>query len=236
MLAFRAEVLRDPSVLAVSFSAQVPARAGTARAPRSSSSTTASGRSTSTSAPAYFDLFEIDFLAGRRFSDDPADIGTAAERPESFGNSAFDGRALVVNASFVEAQGWTPEEALGRELRMYYYENGQTFMDHRGTVVGVVRDFHAAPFQYAIEPAIFSPARFPGDLGTTAQYAFVKVQPGDAAETMAALGAAYADVHPERAFEAAFLDDDLDARYRSERRTGRRGEGGRSRRSPSSAS
>ena len=164
--------------------------------------------------PGYFDLFEIDLLAGRPFSDDPADIGTAAERPESFGNSAFDGRALVVNASFVEAQGWTPEEALGRELRMYYYENGQTFMDHRGTVVGVVRDFHAAPFQYAIEPAIFSPARFPGDLGTTAQYAFVKVQPGDAAETMAALGAAYADVHPERAFEAAFLDDDLDARYR----------------------
>ncbi|MEP0547451.1 MAG: ABC transporter permease [Rhodothermales bacterium] len=170
--------------------------------------------------PGYFDLFEIDLLAGRAFSDDAADLGTATERPENFGNSAFDGRALVVNASFAAAQGWTPEEALGRELRMYYYENEKTYMDHRGTVVGVARDFHAAPFQYEIEPAIFSSTRMPGEIGSLAQYAFVKVRPGDAAQTMAALGAAYAEVHPERTFEAAFLDDDLDARYRAERRTG----------------
>ena len=168
----------------------------------------------------YFDLFEIDLVAGRAFTEDAADIGTAAERPENFGNSAFDDRALVVNASFVEAQGWTPEEALGREMRMYYYEGGRTYMDHRGTIVGVVRDYHATPFQYEIEPAVFSSAKFPGGLGTLSNYAFVKVQPGDAAETMAALETAYAEINPERTFEAAFLDTDLDARYRAERQVG----------------
>jgi putative ABC transport system permease protein len=171
----------------------------------------------------YFDLFSVDLIAGRMFTESPADIGVAAEREENFGDSAFDDRALVVNEAFVEAQGWTPEEALGQDLRMFYYENGNTYMDHRGRVVGVVEDFHAAPFQYEIAPAVFSPDRFPAADGpgpSAAQYAFARVRPGDAAATMRALGAAFAEVQPERAFEAAFLDDDLDARYRSEQQTG----------------
>ncbi len=172
----------------------------------------------------YFDLFGVDLVAGRIFTDAPADIGVAVDREENFGNSAFDGRALVVNESFVEAQGWTPEEALGQEMRMFYYENGNTYMDHRGRIVGVVQDFHAASFQYEIAPALFSPDVFPDADGnpsiSAARYAFAKVRPGNAAETMTALGEAYAEVQPERAFEAAFLNDDLDARYRSEQRTG----------------
>ncbi|MEM1041801.1 MAG: ABC transporter permease [Bacteroidota bacterium] len=172
----------------------------------------------------YFELFGVDLVAGRMLTDAPADIGTAVEREENFGNSAFDGRAFVVNEAFAEAQGWRPEEALGQELRMFYYENGNTYMDHRGRVVGVVEDFHAASFQYEITPSIFSPDRFPDAEGgsglSAARYAFAKVRPGDAAATMAALGEAFAAVQPERAFEAAFLDDNLDARYRSEQRTG----------------
>ena len=174
--------------------------------------------------PDYFNLFGVDLVAGRMFTDGPADIGVAVEREENFGDSAFDDRALVVNEAFVEAQGWTPEEALGQELRMFYYENGRTYMDHRGRVIGVVEDFHALPFQYEITPAVYSPDLFPtSDGGATlsaAQYAFAKVSPGDAASAMSTLGAAYAEVNPDRTFEAAFLDDDLDARYRSEQQTG----------------
>ncbi len=167
----------------------------------------------------YFDLFGIDLVAGRTFdADHPADLGVAVEREENFGNTALDGRAFVVNEAFVRAEGWTPEEALGRELRLFYYENGTTYMDHRGAIVGVVRDFHAASFRYEIDPLIFTPTASPA--GTMARTTFAKVQPGDAAATMAALEAAYAEVNPERAFEAAFLDADLDARYRSERRVG----------------
>lgn len=70
----------------------------------------------------FFDLFEMEIIAGRAFSQDhPTD---------SIG-------AYVLNEAAVKALGW--DSPIGKQFR-------------DGQVIGVVKDFHFQPFNLAIEP------------------------------------------------------------------------------------
>ena len=65
----------------------------------------------------------------------------------------------MLNESAARAQGWSPEEAIGKKYRLYAYENEVYFSDIRGSVVGVVEDFHVAPLGQPIEPLMLMPAQ-----------------------------------------------------------------------------
>ncbi|NBB85931.1 MAG: FtsX-like permease family protein [Bacteroidetes bacterium] len=173
----------------------------------------------------YFEMLGIETLAGRTFSEDrPADLGQAIDTPNEFGDTSYDGRAFVINRSMAEAQGWTPDEALGKALRVFTYENGNTYTDHRGTVIGVVENYHARPLYEEIEPMVFEVSLFPSDDGSTtyvnASRYLVKLAPGSAAAAMDRLEAAWNEVRPNAPFEASFVDAALDAQYRAEQRLG----------------
>jgi len=173
----------------------------------------------------YFETLGIEVLAGRIFSRErPADLGTALDTPGESGETSFSGRAFVVNRAMADARGWTPEEALGKELRMFMYERGATYMDFRGEVVGVVENFHAQPLYEEIEPMIFGPSYLPREGGVAmsvvdAQY-LVKLTPGSAVAAMDRLQEAWSEVRPTAPFEASFVDAALDAEYRADRRLG----------------
>ena len=72
----------------------------------------------------FFDLFEMELLAGRNFSPD-------------FGRDSTDG--FILNEAAVQALGWTPQTAVGKRF-------------NQGNVIGVIKDFHFQPFDLAIEP------------------------------------------------------------------------------------
>ena len=173
----------------------------------------------------YFEMLGIETLAGRTFSEDrSADLGQAIDTPGEFGETSYGGRAFVINRAMAEAQGWTPDEALGKEIRAFSYENGNTYMDHRGMIIGVVEDYHARPLYEEIEPMMFGVGLFPGDDGSTtyvnASRYLVKLAPGSAAAAMDRLQQAWNEVRPNAPFEASFVDAALDAEYRAERRMG----------------
>lgn len=72
--------------------------------------------------PYFIDLFEIELVAGRNFSEN-----FEKEAPNTY----------ILNEAAVKKMGW--ETAVGKEFR-------------DGTVIGVAKDFHIQPFDLAIEP------------------------------------------------------------------------------------
>ena len=171
----------------------------------------------------YFEMLGIEVIAGRTLSEDrPADLGQAIDTPNEFGDTSYDGRAFVINRAMAEAQGWTPDEAIGKEMRAFTYENENTYMDHRGEIIGVVKNYHAQPLYEEIEPMIFESSVFPNNDGAyvNASLYLVQLAPGSAAAAIDRLQQAWDEVRPNAPFEASFVDAELDAEYRAEQRLG----------------
>lgn len=109
----------------------------------------------------------------------------------------------IVNETTLRQLGWTPEEALGK--RMSLSDSRRT-----GELVGVVKDYHFLslhepfyPLAYFIEP-------------WQANHLVVKIAPDDVPGTLAAIRGTWERMVPHRPFEFSFLDEQLDALYRSE--------------------
>jgi putative ABC transport system permease protein len=96
---------------------------------------------------------------------------------------------------------------------------GKTFApgtDVRWTILGVVKDFHALPLQYAIEPLVIvsSPGAYSRIL--------IRVKPGaDMKKAMARVEAAWKKAAPEFPFEYRFLNERFGLHYAEELRAGK---------------
>ncbi|GAB5521291.1 MAG: ABC transporter permease [Rhodothermales bacterium] len=164
----------------------------------------------------YFETLGIPLLAGRTFSDDrPGDQGVHPNESPYF--HIFD-QSYVVNEAFAAANGWTPEEALGERVRMTTYENGVYYTDLRGTIVGVVGNYHQRSLRSEIMPLVSAPATNP--FGHMGGHGIVKIAPGNAAEAMAMIESAWQQVAPDQPFEASFLDQNVQNLYVREARLG----------------
>ena len=82
----------------------------------------------------------------------------------------------------------------------------------RGTIVGVVKDFHFSNFRKEIEPMVFRPA----DVGTL----YVRTTANDASNAIAAVDKLWKQYNPEEPFTYKFLDDTFNRMYRSDIQTG----------------
>ncbi len=113
---------------------------------------------------------------------------------------------FVLNESAVKKIGWTAEEALQKELNL----NGR-----KGRVYGVMQDIHIGSLHQNIDPLILfsQPNR-------DALLLMVKIDGANVAASISAIKTVWNRVVPHRPFDVRFLDDDIDALYRSEQRMG----------------
>jgi len=138
----------------------------------------------------------MDMLHGRAFAAD-------------FNDSA----AVILNETAVRQIGWTPETAVGNHLQ--YPGNG----NQRFEVIGVVRDFHNESLHTSIMPFAlfhFSSKTF----SPRQQYISLRLESGQYEQTLQRIKArwqAFTSVVP---YNATFMDDELDALYRADRRVG----------------
>ncbi|WP_222930316.1 ABC transporter permease [Larkinella punicea] len=115
--------------------------------------------------------------------------------------------AYLINETAAKRMGWTPVSAVGKRVK---------FWGTDGTIVGVVKDFHFRPLHVGIEPFIF---RFrPKEFYFTL---LVKTKPGLVARTLTDITQVYKKIDPDHPISYGFVDQDLDAQYRSEQRIGR---------------
>ncbi|MEL7002380.1 MAG: ABC transporter permease [Bacteroidota bacterium] len=136
----------------------------------------------------FLDVYGIELIAGY----DPSDSSSANQVP-----------SLFLNESACKSSGWTPEEALGQIIK------------HRGKVIGVVRDFHMLPLNFAIEPLMLQ-MNNRGNL----RYLSIKVSADDIPGTIDILESTVRQ-YSNFPFDYEFLDEEFSQLYENDTRMGK---------------
>lgn len=147
----------------------------------------------------FADLFNLNVTEGRFFSTAfPADSTTA----------------FVINETAAKAFGWDGE-ALGKQFA--YYGGGTTTIEKTGQIVGVISDFHFQSLHEPVGPmALTLPPPFVASFNGSR--VAVKIAPEQANEAIALLEETWARFVPDRPFEFAFMDAEIDRLYEREAR------------------
>lgn len=140
--------------------------------------------------PDFFRTLRIEIAAGRGFSKEyPSDVENA----------------FMLNETAARQFGW--ENPVGQELVWYDDE-----IIRRGTVIGVVKDFHFQSLHKNIEPLLFQvmPSEF--------NYLLVKINAGQVSGALSFIKTKWKAFDPNGGFEYSFLDEDFSRLYRAEER------------------
>lgn len=131
-------------------------------------------------------FFKMQLAAGQNFTGMPA-----------------DSTHYILNETAVKTTGIT--DPIGKRF---------TLWGKKGTIIGVVKDFHFGSVKSAIEPAVF---HYHGqDFGRL----YVRANPGETKAALAAAETAWKNQNAEIPFGYAFLDDTYKRLYTDEQRTG----------------
>ncbi|MFQ5771780.1 MAG: ABC transporter permease, partial [bacterium] len=131
--------------------------------------------------------YRLDVLIGRNFS-------------RAF--SADTAGTLMLNEAAVQRFGWTPQEAIGKEL---IYFRGMT-----GKVVGVVKDFNFRSLHTKVEPMALILA--PNYISAIS----VRTQPGDIKRAISFIQQKWENSFPGELFEFSFLENRMNQLYENE--------------------
>ncbi len=137
----------------------------------------------------FLKTMDIKLAEGRNFSKDfPTDV-----------NEAF-----IVNEAAVKEFRWkTPKEAIGKKVDWAFGKSGK--------IIGVVKDFNFSSMKENVKPMLIH--IFPQWFGLLT----VRLQTNDLTKTMKELEASWKTVAGDAPFKAAFIEDDFNALYQSEK-------------------
>ncbi len=135
----------------------------------------------------------------------------AAGRDFSREHPSDEHEAFIINEAAAQEQGWTPEEAVGKELAWDMWAEEAV---KRGRIIGVVENFHYGPLRDAIEPVMINIHPVYGQLS-------IRIRPGGVMSALRAIEAEWNRWAPSRPFEYTFLEEELAEQYLSEEKLAR---------------
>lgn len=138
----------------------------------------------------FIDTFQLNLIEGRGFSKGfPTDT-----------DSAF-----IINEAAVKEFGW--KSAIGQNLKV-------SADWKKGTVIGVVQDFHFNSLHKKIQPVVLyiDPASF--------DYFSVRINPGNVSQTLDFLKTKWEALVHDEPFVFSFLDEDIGNLYKAEAKLG----------------
>ncbi len=188
------ELLKDPLILGVAASNHEPSNIGS-----NSGGADWEGKdpelrlliSTNAIDVDYTRVMEIEIKEGRSFSDDfPGDMVTDSTAQ------------YLINEEL--ARIMDVEETVGTRFEIW---------GMKGTVIGVMKDFHFQSTKYKIEPLLFiqTPVEW-------LNYAVIRIAPDDVVKAVEVIENTWEDIIPAYPFEYQFMDEDFDNMYRAEER------------------
>lgn len=142
----------------------------------------------------YFNVLEIKTADGRVFSDDFRGDTTSS---------------FVINEAAARLYNWdTPVDKT-----ITYY--GDVYVNSRGKIIGVVKDYNIHSLQQSIEPLIIL-------LGREGffNYALIRIVPDKIPETLAFIEKTWKQFDINHIFTLSFLDEMFESQYQSEKRMG----------------
>ena len=131
---------------------------------------------------------DLKLIAGKTFT---PNIHTTSDRWE-----------ILINQSAADFFGWTPEDAIGKELKVWQVD---------GVVTGVVLDFHFSSLHNPIAPLVM----FSGKGATNYSNMLVKVS-GTPQEIKSLLETTWKQTNPDSPFILTFLDEHYEALYKKD--------------------
>lgn len=141
----------------------------------------------------FIDVFEMDLLAGRAFSEDHVND------PDT---------SVIITKYASELLGYkSPEEAVGTTLSIPQFR-------WEPIIVGVVNDYNQESLQKAQDPIIFYCSKYGGE------YYSLKVDTEDLSNTIKDIETAYVKAFPGNPFDYFFLDDYFNRQYKNEQQFG----------------
>ncbi|MDW7691454.1 FtsX-like permease family protein [Flammeovirgaceae bacterium SG7u.111] len=144
----------------------------------------------------YLETCKVKLLEGRNFT----------KSSSIFRDDDDEGLTeYIINRPAMEKLGYTLENVLGQTIAV---------SEERGTVIGVVSDFHFANLKKEIEPLIF--AYNPEDTWRV----LVSMNENQAAEILPKIEEVFAELAPNYPFDYSFLSDSFEKRYRLESQLG----------------
>ncbi len=154
----------------------------------------------------FVETMEIELLTGRTHSRDfPTDTLLAGLQGPLLPDEMVV-TSVVLNETAAQDFGWgDPAQALGQEIQF----TGGGNLSFR--VIGVVKDFHSQSVHERIAPTMIVFGNVQNYL-----YVFVRIRPGNIAQTLASLERTWNEIMPNYAFEYTFLDEDFDGLYKAD--------------------
>jgi len=138
----------------------------------------------------FISAYEIKMLSGRNFSRD---------------NKADDTTAFIVNETAMKDFGWSRQDALGKQVNQ---------QGHKGTIIGVTKDFHYASLHHAVAPLLITMSRYVGRLS-------IRLQSDDIPQSVDRVGKKWRELVPHLPYTYSFLDQDYDRQYKADAQLGR---------------
>jgi putative ABC transport system permease protein len=137
----------------------------------------------------FIETYGMDIVLGRDFSENM---------------STDEDRAFIINEKAAEMLGWG-EDAIGKRLKNVY-------LDRKGIIVGIVKNFHSEGMKKKISPVVLSVE--------TSFYSFISVRilPVNVPNTLAYVESSLREIYPGREFDYTyyFIDDEFRNKYPEE--------------------
>lgn len=135
----------------------------------------------------FVNTYYMDMVTGRTFSREISSDTTGT---------------IMLNEAAVKRFGWSPQEAIGKELNYFRYSKGK--------IVGVVKDFNFRSLHTIIEPmALLLDPDYIHAIS-------IRIQPGNLRRTIDFIQQKWESIFPEEIFEFSFLDDRINQLYKNE--------------------
>ena len=151
----------------------------------------------------FLNTYGVDLIEGRTF--DPA--------------RAADSTAVLINQSAARALGW--EKPVGKQLRIASVrDRAEVDVDETARVIGVVSDLHLQSLREEVAPLVIPQVNTAWPV-TGVDHISLRIESADVSSVLAEASGILDEVDPTHGMEVAFLDQQVAAQYRTERRTGR---------------
>jgi len=145
----------------------------------------------------FFTTLDAELVAGRFFD-------------KQYGTDAEEG--FMLNETAVRQLGLTPESALGRQISTETLTPQISWREKKGTIVGVVKDFHFESLESEILAMAFHISE------NWLNWVSVRVSPEDLPATLEHIEGVWEQFNPVAPFIYTFLDDDINALYGEQQR------------------
>ncbi len=133
----------------------------------------------------YLSTYDIKLLSGRNFL---------------FGSRADDTTAFLINESGMKDFGWTPEQALGKVVKLNRYP---------GKIIGVMKDFNYRSLHMNIEPIMFGVTQHVSRIS-------IRIDETEMQATVERVQKKWNELVPYLPFAYSFLDVDFDRQYKAD--------------------